>query len=126
MCACQLLQLESNKHYIFRDCLSVALVNQHAKRILQSILLHETPSFLPYFVTFSNKWQEKVTEHEMCVLICCANLSTTFMILTTIQQDIVINVYISSSNVAVILVRLQWNLNFLYRFLEKSSYIKSL
>jgi len=39
MCACQLLQLESNKYYIFRNHLSVAFVIQHAKHILHSILL---------------------------------------------------------------------------------------
>jgi len=62
----------------------------------------------------------------MCVLICSATLSTTFMILSTIQRHIVINVFSSSDNVDVIRVRLQWNLNFLYRFLDKSSYIKLL
>jgi hypothetical protein len=41
----------------------------------------------------------------------------------TIQRDIVINAYSSSCNVDVILVRLQWNLNYPYRYLEKRAHI---
>jgi hypothetical protein len=42
-----------------------------------------------------------------------------FLILRIIQQDIFINVEMSSCKVPVILVWLQWNLNFLYRFSRK-------
>jgi len=45
------------------------------------------------------------------------------MILNKIQRDIVLNVYSSSCNVDVILVRLRWNLNFLYRFFYKNAHI---
>jgi len=38
----------------------------------------------------------------MSVLICSANVSTIFIILNTIQQDIVINAYSSSCNADVI------------------------
>jgi len=112
MCACQSLQLENNKYYIFQKRVSVSFVIQHAKHILHSILLHVPSLLLPYFITLSYNGMKNLLSTS-----CSANLSITFMILSTIQRDIVINVYSSSCNVDVILVRLQWNLYFLYRFL---------
>jgi len=67
-----------HKYYIYQECVSVALVIQHAKHILHGILLHEACLSLPYFFTLSYKWHEKVTEHGMCVLICSADLSTLY------------------------------------------------
>ena len=43
-------------------------------------------------------------------------LSETFLILRRIQRDIVISVYWSSCKFPIIIVRFEWNLNFLDRF----------
>ena len=106
--------------------MSVDLVIQHAKHMHHIILLPVAWSSLPYFFTLLHKWHETVTQHETCVLIFSANLSTTFMILITIQWDIVISVYSSSCNVDVILVRLQWNIIFYTDFSQKHIYQISL
>ena len=68
---------------------------------------------------FSGK---KVTEHKMCVLSFSKILSETFLILSRIQRDIVVNVKTPSCKVPVIRVVLYWNLNFLDRFSEKAQF----
>ena len=57
---------------IYSECMSAALVNQHAMRIRRNILSFVGRPALPYFFTLSYKrydFMGKVTEHEMCVLI---------------------------------------------------------
>ena len=76
----------------------------------------------PYFSTLSPRrrdFREKVTEHEMCVLVFCTTLFETFLILGTIKRDIVINVKTSSCEVPTILVGFELNLNFLDRHSKK-------
>jgi hypothetical protein len=51
-------------------------------------------------------------------------MSETFLILKRIERDIIINLCSSSCKAAIILVRIQRKLNFLYRFL-KSTQISS-
>ena len=63
----------------------------------------------------------------MCILSFPTNLSEIFLILRRIQQCITINVLWSSLKAAVILVRNQIKLNFLYRFSKNtriSNFIK--
>ena len=86
---------------------------------------HVACPVLPYFSTLPHKrydFQKKVTEHCMCGLI----FSTTFVWNIShskiIQRDIIINVRMSSCKVPVILVSLQWNLNFLDIFSENMQY----
>jgi len=57
-------------------------------------------------------------------LIFSTNLSGIFLIVTRIEQDITINVLMSSCKVPVVLVRLQRNLDFLDSFSKKNSSIK--
>jgi hypothetical protein len=61
----------------YSECMSIALVIQHAKRMRLVILSSVACLALPYFSKFSHKrndFRKKVTAYEMCILI----FSTTF------------------------------------------------
>ena len=54
------------------ECVSVALVMQHTKRMRRIVLSSVACQALQYLSTFSRKkndFPEKVIEHKMCVLI---------------------------------------------------------
>ena len=76
-------------------------------------------STLPYTQHDS---QKKIMEHKMCVLLFSTNFLVSFLILRTVERDIIINVQMSSCKVNVILVRFQSN--FRGRF-SKSGQISS-
>jgi hypothetical protein len=85
----------------YSECVSVALVIQHAtrmRRIILSSVAFPAPS---YFFTLSHKrhdFRKTIIEHKMCVL----SFSTSFV--RNIQRDIIINVQRFSCKVPVILV----------------------
>jgi hypothetical protein len=70
-------------------------------------------SIFPHCLINCTRFEYKVTEHKMCVLIFSTNLSETFLILRRIQWDIAINEQ-SSGKVPVILVRFQRKFNIQY------------
>jgi hypothetical protein len=91
----------------YSECVSVALVIQHAKRMRRIILSSVACLAVPYFFHISHKWHDfrkKVIEHKMCVLIFSKTLTEIILILR-IQRDTIINVHRYSCTVPVIIVR---------------------
>jgi hypothetical protein len=76
---------------------------------------------LQNFSTLSHKrhnFRKRVIEYKMCVWFSLQLVSKAFLILRRTERDVIKNVYLSSSKVPDILVKLQWNLNYLNRFLN--------
>jgi hypothetical protein len=67
------------------------------------------PLLRPYFLTLSRKRRDflkNVAKHTMCVFFSVRVLSEIFLILRRIERDIIINVYMYSSEGFDILMRL--------------------
>jgi hypothetical protein len=88
----------------YSQCVRVVIqYTMFMRRIMSSVACLA----LPYLSTLSHKrhdFRKKITWHKMCVLIFSATLSQTFLILTRIERDIVINVHRCSCKVPGILV----------------------
>jgi hypothetical protein len=110
----------SIKYY---ECVFVALVIQHAKRMRRIVLSAVASSAIPYFTTLSHKLHDfrkkkKVIEREMC-WFSLQLLSEMFLILRRFQRDIITNVHRCPCKVLVIHVRFESNLSFLHKFSKK-------
>jgi hypothetical protein len=71
-----LLQWQSDKYYMFRECVFVVLGIRHAKHV-NHIFFYGLSSSTIFFNIISqwHDFRKKVTENEICVLILC----TTFV-----------------------------------------------
>jgi hypothetical protein len=78
------------------ECVFVALLIQHAKRLLHIILLFVACLAVSYFSKLSHKlynFGENITEHKMCVLIFSTTLSEALLTLRR-NGEILIWMYI--------------------------------
>ena len=89
-------------------CVLVALVIQHAKRMLCIMLSSVTSLAAPYFQHYlisGTIFVKQDVEHKLCVFWFSLQIvSETFLTLRIIQRDVVINMETSSRKVPVILV----------------------
>jgi hypothetical protein len=78
----------------YSECVSVALVIQHAKRMRRIILSSVACLTLLYFSTLSHKrhdFRKNVIEHKTCLLIV-STFSETFLNLRRTERGSIINV----------------------------------
>jgi len=104
------------------ECVSMALVVRHAKRIRRVILSSVACLAAPYFSTLSHKRHgfDKTLWNMKCVFwLSLRYLSEIFLILRVIQRDAIINVRSSSCQVPVIRVTNWMKIDFFWQIFEK-------
>jgi hypothetical protein len=108
------------------ECVTVALIIQLSmsmrRVMLSSVVCMAVPHFFSTLPSKRYGFQGTVTEHKIRILTFCTILCETFLILRKIKSDIIINASRFPSKLLVILVRLEWNFNFLNTF-SKNNYM---
>jgi hypothetical protein len=103
----------------YSECVSAALVIQHAKYMRRIILPYVALMALPCFFTVSHKMHDFRKKNVFWFYL--QFLPETSFILRRIKQGIIFNVHTSSCKLPIIFVRYYWKFNFLDRFLKKYS-----
>jgi hypothetical protein len=95
----------------YSECVSVALVIQHATRMRRIILSSVACPAVHYFSTLSHKrhdfCKKSFIERKMRVLIFSETLSETCVILRRDERDMIVNVHWSSRYSCQILMKLK-------------------
>jgi hypothetical protein len=92
----------------YSECVSVALVIQHIKRMRRTVLSSAVCLALPYFLYYlinGTIFGKKLLNIKCVFLFPLQRLSQIFLILERPQRDIIIYVHRSSRKVSVIFVR---------------------
>jgi hypothetical protein len=106
----------------YSECVSVAFVSQHAKRMSHIVLSRVACPFLPYFSPLSHKgrdFSENVLNIKYLFWFSLQLLSETFFILSRTERDLIKSIYRSSCKVPVIFVGFKLNMYFVNRFSKK-------
>jgi hypothetical protein len=103
------------QYYTFWVCVC-SLRYPASKRIRCVILSLRLYNIIPHYLMNGTVFGKKLLSMKCVFSVSLKYLSEIFLILRRIQRDIIINLRRSSCKVPVILVRCDWNLNFLGGF----------
>ena len=112
----------------YSDCLIVALITQHAVRMLHIILSPVACLALPHFSTFSHKrndFFEKVTEDKISFHFSLRLMFDIFLIVRRYQRDCDMNVHRSSCYTCQLLMKLGIFPDRLSKNIQASNFMKS-